>query len=137
MKYRAVLFDIDDTLMDIANYALLELVERYADSEVADCEACEEEEEEFEPITSIRDALKSVGNRFGSFKRYMWQNSGTKHTEVYTYVNPETGKIDLFQCVVEDGEVVDWSNRTYDHDDEIEVEVDLNCNEEDDDEQHA
>lgn len=34
---------IDDTLMDIANYALLELVERHAD-----CEACEEDEDEDE-----------------------------------------------------------------------------------------
>ena len=125
---------IDDTLMDIANYALLELVERYAD-----CEACEEEEEEeeFEPITYIGDAVKRINNGFGNFKRNMWQNSGTKHTEVYTYNDPETGKIVLFQCVVEDGKVVEWSSRTYDRDEEIDLEVDLDCNKEDDDEQHA
>ena len=134
---------IDDTLMDIANYALLELVERYADSEVADCEACEEEEEEdeeekFEPITTtMGEALKRIDNAIGNLKRNTWRNAITKHTEVYTHVDPETGKIVLFQCVVEDGKVVEWSNRTYDHDDEIEVEVGLDFNEEDDDEQHA
>ena len=124
---------IDDTLMDIANYALLELVERYADSE-----ACEEEEDEetnfkLEPVTSIRDAVKRINNNFGSFKRMTWLNSGTKHTEVYTHIDPETGKIVLFQCVVEDGKVIDWSSRTYDQDEEINLEVDLD-NEEDDDE---
>ena len=125
---------IDDTLMNIANYALLELVERYADSEV--CEEEEDEETNFklEPITSIRDAVKRINNNFGSFKRMTWLNSGIKHNEVYTYIDPVTEKIVLFKCVVEDGEVVDWSSRTYDQDEEINLEVDLDCNEEDDDE---
>ena len=130
---------IDDTLMDIANYALLELVERYADSEA--CEEEEEEEEEtnftLEPITSIGDAIKRMTNGFGSFKRSTWQNSETKHTEVYTHVDPETGKIVLFQCVVENGEVVDWTNRTYDYGDDLEIDIDFDYNKEDDDEQHA
>lgn len=127
---------IDDTLMDIANYALLEMVERRA--ELGEDEEVEEKEEEtdfkLEPITSIRDMVNRINNGFGSIRRNMWQNSRTKHNEVYTNIDPETGKIVLFQCVVEDGQVIDWSSRTYDRDEEIDLEVDLNCNEEDDDE---
>lgn len=128
---------IDDTLMDIANYALLELVERHAD-----CEACEEDVEEEEeeidfesvPAFSIKDAVKRINNGIGNFIRSMRQISGTKHNEIYTYIDPETGKINLFQCVVEDGKVIDWFNRIYNHGDVIDLEVDFDCNEEDEDE---
>lgn len=86
---------IDDTLMDIANYALLELVERRYD----------EDDERM----SFADAIDSIRNTFHCFGLNIKRNillNDRNHVELFIKKNDETGSVTIDKFIMKDQEVV-------------------------------
>lgn len=116
---------IDDTLMDIANYALLELVERrnegdyYCDIEYKDDE--EDEKESSHTFSSISDAVKEIQKTVRKALRNGWINNEGLHDEIFTEFIPELNKLKVVHYVVKDGEVISSDSKLCDEDDDIDL----------------
>ena len=90
---------IDDTLMDIANYALLELVER----------RYEADDEEDDERMSFADAIDSIRNAFHglglNIKRNILLNDWN-HVELFIKKDDETGSVTIDKFIMKDQGVV-------------------------------
>ena len=120
---------IDDTLVDIANYALLELVERTWDRwDPDEKEEDEEDEEEYtgsfsDAFDAFRDAVSAIKSSFCKKSRQNWIDSESLHDEIFSEYIPELNKLKVVHYVMKDGEVIDSDVNYYDKDDDIELDV--------------
>lgn len=117
---------IDDTLMDIANYALLELVERRNESDYYEDEEEDKEEYDFSSVVSdaidtIKYSAKDLQKRARKACRNSWINNDDLHDEIFTEFIPELNKLKVVHYVVEDGEVISSDSKLCDEDDDIDV----------------
>ena len=110
---------IDDTLMDIANYALLELVERRNEGDYYDDE--EDEKESSHTFSSISDAVKEIQKTVRKACRNGWINNDGLHDEIFTEFIPELNKLKVVHYVVKDGEVISSDSKLCDEDDDIDM----------------
>ena len=110
---------IDDTLMDIANYALLELAERRYEGDYYDDD--EEEEESSHTFSSISDAVKEIQKTDRKTLRNSWINNDGLRNEIFTEFIPELNKLKVVHYVVKDGEVISSDSKLCDEDDDIDL----------------
>ena len=120
---------IDDTLIDIANYALLELVERRNECDYyCDIECEDDEEEEYtgsfsDAFDAFRNAVSAIKSSFCKKSRQNWIDSERLHDEIFSEYVPEINKLKVVHYVMKDGEVIDSDINYYDKDDDIELDV--------------
>lgn len=117
---------IDDTLMDIANYALLELVERRNEGDYYEDEEEDKEEYDFSSVVSdaidtIKYSAKDLQKRVRKACRNSWINNDDLHDEIFTEFIPELNKLKVVHYVVEDGEVIRSDSKLCDEDDDIDL----------------
>lgn len=117
---------IDDTLMDIANYALLELVERRNEGDYYEDEEEDKEEYDFSSVVSdaidtIKYSAKDLQKRVRKACRNSWINNDDLHDEIFTEFIPELNKLKVVHYVVEDGEVISSDSKLCDEDDDIDL----------------
>ena len=96
---------IDDTLMDIANYALLELVERRNESDYYDDE--EDEKESSHTFSSISDAVKEIQKTVRKACRNGWIDSENRHIEIFATYEEDKDRMKVVTFMINNGEVVD------------------------------
>ena len=111
---------IDDTLMDIANYALLELVERRNESDYYDDD--EEEEESSHTFSNMFfDAVEDIQKKVKKACRNGWIDTEELHDEIFTEYLPDIDKLRVVHFVVKDGEVISSNSKLCDEDDDIDI----------------
>lgn len=118
---------IDDTLMDIANYALLELVERRNEGDYY-CDIEYKDDEEYtgsfsDAFDAFRDAVSAIKSSFCKKSRQNWIDSESLHDEIFSEYVPELNKLKVVHYVMKDGEVIDSDVNYYDKGDDIELDV--------------
>ena len=113
---------IDDTLMDIANYALLELVERRNEGDYYDDDEEDEEEESSHTFSNIFfDAVEDIQKKVRKACRNGWIDTEGLHDEIFTEYLPDIDKLRVVHFVVKDGEVISSDSKLCDEDDDIDI----------------
>ena len=109
---------IDDTLMDIANYALLELVERRNEGDYYDDNEDEEEEEYVSPIDKFKDISRKMA-------RKCWIDSKSRHVEIFANYEEDKDRVKVVTFTVDNGEIVHSEAKYFDRDEDITVGAEL------------
>ena len=112
---------IDDTLMDIANYALLELVERRWEDQIDEEEEDEEKEDEesssfFDLFSNIADGLREILEENAANNKKIeesctvngltWKKEVDIHTVVTSTYRPKYKNYRVVTTVIRNGDVV-------------------------------